>query len=193
MKTSLAPGSKVVTDYLAKAGLTPYLDALGFNLVGYGCTTCIGNSGPLPDDVARKSERRTVDRGRGALGQSQLRRPHSSASAGELHIASPPLVVAYAIAGKMDFDITTESLGKDKSGNDVFLKDIWPTDAEIEDVITANVSGALFRERYSDVFAGDARWQATPAPAASDSRGIRRASTSRSRRILTACPKSRKR
>ncbi len=163
VKTSLAPGSKVVTDYLAKAGLTPYLDALGFNLVGYGCTTCIGNSGPLPDDVAEKVNDEQLIVAAVLSGNRNFEgRIHPQVQAN--YIASPPLVVAYAIAGKMDFDITTESLGKDKAGNDVFLKDIWPTDAEIEAAITANVSGALFRERYSDVFAGDARWQATAAP-----------------------------
>ncbi|HEV8021226.1 MAG TPA: aconitate hydratase AcnA, partial [Candidatus Lustribacter sp.] len=163
VKTSLAPGSKVVTDYLLKAGLTPYLDALGFNLVGYGCTTCIGNSGPLPDDVAEKV---TADELIVAAVLSGNRnfdgRIHPQVQAN--YIASPPLVVAYALVGCMDIDLTTEPLGKDKSGQDVFLKDVWPTDAEIEAVTATSVTGALFRERYADVFAGDARWREMPAP-----------------------------
>jgi aconitate hydratase len=163
VKTSLAPGSKVVTDYLAKAGLTPYLDALGFNLVGYGCTTCIGNSGPLPDDVADKVAAEEMIVAAVLSGNRNFEgRIHPQVQAN--YLASPPLVVAYALAGCMDIDLTTEPLGKDKTGADVFLKDIWPTNAEIEAATVASVTGSLFRERYADVFAGDARWQATVAP-----------------------------
>jgi aconitate hydratase len=163
VKTSLAPGSKVVTDYLLKAGLTPYLDALGFNLVGYGCTTCIGNSGPLPDDVAEKVQSEELIVAAVLSGNRNFDgRIHPQVQAN--YIASPPLVVAYAIAGCMDVDLTTEPLGKDQSGKDVFLKDVWPTDAEIEAVTATSVTNALFRERYSDVFAGDDRWREMPAP-----------------------------
>ena len=163
VKTSLAPGSKVVTDYLLKAGLTEYLDAMGFNLVGYGCTTCIGNSGPLPDDVAAKVDSEKMIVAAVLSGNRNFEgRIHPQVQAN--YIASPPLVVAYAIAGRMDIDITTEPLAKDKSGNDVFLKDLWPSDAEIETAMTAAVTNDLFRSQYADVFAGDARWQAMPVP-----------------------------
>src|ERR1700722_4815991 len=163
VKTSLAPGSKVVTDYLAKAGLTPYLDALGFNLVGYGCTTCIGNSGPLPDDVAEKVDAEELIVAAVLSGNRNFDgRIHPQVQAN--YIASPPLVVAYALVGCMDIDLTTEPLGKDQSGKDVFLKDVWPTDAEIEAVTATSVTEKLFRERYADVFAGDDRWREMPAP-----------------------------
>jgi aconitate hydratase len=163
VKTSLAPGSQVVTDYLAKAGLTPYLDALGFNLVGYGCTTCIGNSGPLPDDVADRVTSEDLIVAAVLSGNRNFEgRVHPQVQAN--YIASPPLVVAFALAGCIDIDITTDSLGKDKSGNDVFLKDLWPTNAEIDAVTAASVTGQLFRDRYADVFAGDERWKATAAP-----------------------------
>jgi aconitate hydratase len=163
VKTSLAPGSKVVTDYLLKAGLTPYLDALGFNLVGYGCTTCIGNSGPLPDDVAEKVQSEELIVAAVLSGNRNFDgRIHPQVQAN--YIASPPLVVAYALVGCMDIDITTEPLGKDQSGKDVFLKDVWPTDAEIEAVTATSVTEKLFRERYADVFAGDDRWREMPAP-----------------------------
>ncbi len=163
VKTSLAPGSKVVTDYLLKAGLTQYLDALGFNLVGYGCTTCIGNSGPLPDDVAAKVDAEKMIVAAVLSGNRNFEgRIHPQVQAN--YLASPPLVVAYALAGCMDIDLTTEPLGKDKTGADVFLKDLWPTNAEIDVAMAASVTGSLFRERYADVFAGDARWQAMPVP-----------------------------
>jgi aconitate hydratase len=163
VKTSLAPGSKVVTDYLLKAGLTQYLDALGFNLVGYGCTTCIGNSGPLPDDVAEKVDSDKLIVAAVLSGNRNFEgRIHPQVQAN--YIASPPLVVAYAIAGCMDIDLTTEPLGKDKSGANVFLKDLWPTNAEIDAAMANAVTGDLFRKQYADVFAGDARWQAMPTP-----------------------------
>jgi aconitate hydratase len=163
VKTSLAPGSKVVTDYLAKAGLTPYLDALGFNLVGYGCTTCIGNSGPLPDDVAEKVAEDDLIVAAVLSGNRNFEgRIHPQVRAN--YLASPPLVVAYALAGCMDIDLTTEPLGSDPAGTPVFLKDIWPTNAEIDATIARNVTGEMFRDRYADVFRGDDRWASMDVP-----------------------------
>ena len=158
VKTSLAPGSQVVTDYLEKAGLQDDLDALGFNLVGYGCTTCIGNSGPLPPELAKAiadgdlvscsvlSGNRNFE---GRIG------PDIKAN----YLASPPLVVAYAIAGSLRVNLTTDPLGKDKNGNDVFLKDLWPTSHEIAEITAEAVTPQMFAERYSDVFKGDEHWQ----------------------------------
>jgi aconitate hydratase len=163
VKTSLAPGSKVVTDYLLKAGLTPYLDQLGFNLVGYGCTTCIGNSGPLPDDVAEKVAADDMIVAAVLSGNRNFEgRIHPQVRAN--YLASPPLVVAYALAGCMDIDLTTEPLGTGRDGEPVFLKDIWPTNAEIEAAVASAVTEQLFRARYADVFAGDDRWRAMPVP-----------------------------
>jgi aconitate hydratase len=163
VKTSLAPGSKVVTDYLAKAGLTPYLDQLGFNLVGYGCTTCIGNSGPLPDDVAEKVAEDDLIVAAVLSGNRNFEgRIHPQVRAN--YLASPPLVVAYALAGCMDIDLTTEPLGHDQAGTPVFLKDIWPTNAEIDATIAKNVTGEMFRDRYADVFRGDDRWASMEVP-----------------------------
>ncbi len=163
VKTSLAPGSKVVTDYLLKAGLTEYLDQLGFNLVGYGCTTCIGNSGPLPDDVAEEVAHDDLIVAAVLSGNRNFEgRIHPQVRAN--YLASPPLVVAYAIAGCMDIDLTTEPLGTGLDGEDVYLRDIWPTNAEIDAAVAASVTGALFRERYADVFAGDERWRTLPVP-----------------------------
>ena len=163
VKTSLAPGSKVVTDYLAKAGLTPYLDQLGFNLVGYGCTTCIGNSGPLPDDVAEEVANDDLIVAAVLSGNRNFEgRIHPQVRAN--YLASPPLVVAYALAGCMDIDLTTEPLGTDRDGRGVLLREIWPTNAEIDAAVAASVTGSLFRERYADVFAGDERWRALPVP-----------------------------
>ncbi len=157
VKTSLAPGSKVVTDYLAKAGLTPYLDQLGFNLVGYGCTTCIGNSGPLGEDVAQAVAEHDMIVAAVLSGNRNFEgRIHPQVRAN--YLASPPLVVAYALAGRMDIDLTTEPLGRTAAGEDVYLKDLWPSSSEIEQVMSAAVSDALFKQRYADVFAGDQRW-----------------------------------
>ncbi|KCZ61962.1 hypothetical protein L53_13815 [Hyphomonas sp. L-53-1-40] len=158
VKTSLAPGSQVVTDYLDKAGLSDELDALGFNLVGYGCTTCIGNSGPLEaplakaiadDDLVSCSVLSGNRNFEGRIG------PDIKAN----YLASPPLVVAYAIAGSLRVNLTTDPLGKDKNGNDVFLKDIWPTSHEIAEIMSKAVTPQMFAERYSDVFKGDEHWQ----------------------------------
>ncbi|HEY1976312.1 MAG TPA: aconitate hydratase AcnA [Candidatus Baltobacteraceae bacterium] len=165
VKTSLAPGSKVVTDYLAKAGLQTYLDKLGFNLVGYGCTTCIGNSGPLPSDVAETIAEQHLIVAAVLSGNRNFEgRIHPQVHAN--YLASPPLVVAYALAGSMDVDLTTEPLGTGSDGKPVYLKDIWPTDDEIEKTIAACISDEMFKSRYSDVFHGDDNWaklQITPS------------------------------
>jgi len=164
VKTSLAPGSKVVTAYLEKAGLAPYLDTLGFNTVGYGCTTCIGNSGPLIKEVTAQIEARglivasVLSGNRNFEGRVQ---PLVRAN----YLASPPLVVAYAIAGSMTIDLTTEPIGNDKAGKPVYLKDIWPTEKEIQDAITASLSAGMYRDVYAKVFEGDSRWRAVVPPA----------------------------
>ncbi len=163
VKSSLAPGSKVVTEYLNAAGLTRYLDALGFNLVGYGCTTCIGNSGPLPDEVS------AVIRDKGLVVASVLsgNRNFEGRIQQEVranYLASPPLVVAYALAGSMTTDLTTDPLGHDQDGKPVYLKDIWPTEQELQETMLRAVSAEMFRKSYADVFAGDERWQKLGVP-----------------------------
>jgi aconitate hydratase len=164
VKTSLAPGSKVVTDYLAKAGLTPFLDQLGFNLVGYGCTTCIGNSGPLGEDVAHAVAEHDMIVAAVLSGNRNFEgRIHPQVRAN--YLASPPLVVAYALAGRMDVDLTTEPLGRTPTGEDVFLKDLWPSSDEVEKAMVASLDDGMFRSRYADVFSGDARWSAMQVPA----------------------------
>jgi aconitate hydratase len=163
VKTSLAPGSKVVTEYLRVAGLTPYLEQLGFNLVGYGCTTCIGNSGPLPDEVSAEVDARNLvvaavlsgNRNFEGRIQQQVRANY---------LASPPLVVAYALAGRMTVDLTTEPIGVDAKGQPVYLREIWPTEREIQETMLAAVHADMFREQYADVFAGDARWRSLGVP-----------------------------
>jgi aconitate hydratase len=163
VKTSLAPGSKVVTDYLEDAGLTPFLDALGFNLVGYGCTTCIGNSGPLPEEISAAVERGGLVVASVLSGNRNFEgriNPDVRAN----YLASPPLVVAYAIAGRIDVDLYNEPLGEDTEGRSVFLRDIWPTQAEIEAVIQASVRPEMFRRQYASVYDGDERWAALPVP-----------------------------
>jgi len=163
VKTSLAPGSKVVTDYLEKSGLTPYLDRLGFNLVGYGCTTCIGNSGPLPDDVALVVAEHDMIVAAVLSGNRNFEgRIHPQVRAN--YLASPPLVVAYALAGRMDIDLSTEPLGTGTDGTPVYLSDIWPSNAEIDAAVAESVSEAAFRARYADVFAGDDNWRALEVP-----------------------------
>jgi aconitate hydratase len=163
VKSSLAPGSKVVTEYLDAAGLSTYLDRLGFDLVGYGCTTCIGNSGPLPEEVS------AVIRDRNLVVCSVLsgNRNFEGRIQQEVranYLASPPLVVAYALAGWITTDLTTEPLGQDSSGRPVFLKDIWPTEREIQETMQRAVTADMFRKSYSDVFKGDERWQKLPVP-----------------------------
>jgi aconitate hydratase len=163
VKSSLAPGSKVVTEYYEQAGLTQYLDELGFNTVGYGCTTCIGNSGPLPEEIGA------------AVGEGDLvvcavlsgnrnfeARIHSDVKAN--YLASPPLVVAYALAGRMDLDLLNEPLGQDEDGNDVYLHDIWPSGDEIKDTMARAVQADMFARTYADVFTGDERWRSLEVP-----------------------------
>jgi len=157
VKTSLAPGSQVVTDYLEKAGLNKYLDSLGFNLVGYGCTTCIGNSGPLNkniSDAISKEDLYAVSVLSGNRNFEGRINPDVKAN----YLASPPLVVAYALAGNMNFDLYKNSLGKDKDGKDVFLKDIWPSNKEIEDLMLSSVNADMFTKRYSNIFEGPKEW-----------------------------------
>ncbi len=164
VKTSLAPGSKVVTDYLAKAGLTPYLEKLRFNTVGYGCTTCIGNSGPLPEPIAQAVKENDLI-AVSVLSGNRNFEGRINALVRANYLASPPLVVAYALAGRMDVDLTTESLGADREGRAVYLRDIWPTPEEVETTMRGAVSSEMFRREYADVFTGDNRWKALPAPA----------------------------
>jgi len=163
VKSSLAPGSKVVTEYLAAAGLTPYLDQLGFNLVGYGCTTCIGNSGPLPDEISSVIREKNLvvcsvlsgNRNFEGRIQQEVRANY---------LASPPLVVAYALAGWITKDLTTEPLGEDAAGNPVYLQDIWPTEQELQETMLRAVTSEMFRRSYADVFTGDERWQDLDVP-----------------------------
>jgi aconitate hydratase len=163
VKTSLAPGSKVVTEYLDRSGLTEDLEKLGFNLVGYGCTTCIGNSGPLPEEISR-----AVDEGDLAVvsvlsGNRNFEgRIHSEVKMN--YLASPPLVVAYALAGRMDTDIVNDPLGEGSDGEPVYLRDIWPSQQEIQDVIADAVQSDMFRRSYADVYAGDERWNSLEIP-----------------------------
>jgi len=163
VKSSLAPGSKVVTDYLDDAGLTPYLEKLQFNLVGYGCTTCIGNSGPLPEPVAD-----AVQKGKltvaAVLSGNRNFEGRINALVRANYLASPPLVVAYALAGRVDIDLQTESLGSDQNGQAVFLKDIWPTTEEIQTAVKRSVRAEMFQKQYSEVFQGDARWNSVKVP-----------------------------
>ena len=158
VKTSLAPGSQVVTDYLAKAGLNTYLDQLGFNLVGYGCTTCIGNSGPLPDNISDAIRDENIYAVPVLSGNRNFEGRISPLVKAN-YLASPPLVVAYAIAGSMNKDLYKDPLGKDKDGNDVFLKDIWPTNQEIEDTLQKSLNAEMFIKRYSNVSEGPEQWQ----------------------------------
>jgi len=157
VKTSLAPGSKVVTDYLAKAGLQAPLNALGFNTVGYGCTTCIGNSGPLPTEIAEAVAQTDAIVAAVLSGNRNFEgRIHPQVRAN--YLASPPLVVAYALAGRMDVDLTTEPLGEDRDGKPVHLREIWPSNNEIAEVVAGCVNATMFTSRYSDVFKGDDNW-----------------------------------
>jgi len=158
VKTSLAPGSKVVTDYLVMSGLMPFLESLRFHLVGYGCTTCIGNSGPLSEPIGKAIKENNLVAVSVLSGNRNFEgRVNSLVRAN--YLASPPLVVAYALAGRMDFDMAHESLGNDKSGNPVFLRDIWPTPLEVETTLRASVTSDMFRKEYGDVFTGDAQWR----------------------------------
>ncbi|HEV1994612.1 MAG TPA: aconitate hydratase AcnA [Candidatus Acidoferrum sp.] len=163
VKASLAPGSKVVTDYLLAAGLTPYLDQLKFNLVGYGCTTCIGNSGPLSEAIGSAIKENDMVAVAVLSGNRNFEgRIHPLVRAN--YLASPPLVVAYALAGRMDVDLTTEPLGRDLAGKPVYLREIWPSPQETEAAVRAAVSTEMFRKVYGEVFQGDARWNSMPIP-----------------------------
>ena len=163
VKSSLAPGSKVVTDYLDDAGLTPYLEKLQFNLVGYGCTTCIGNSGPLPEPVADAVQKGKLTVAAVLSGNRNFEgRINSLVRAN--YLASPPLVVAYALAGRVDIDLQNEPIGTDQNGNGVFLKDIWPSTEEIQSAVKRSVRAEMFQKQYSEVFQGDARWNSVKVP-----------------------------
>ena len=163
VKTSLAPGSKVVTDYLDASGLTKYLDLLNFHLVGYGCTTCIGNSGPLPDAIGAAIKDNNLVAVSVLSGNRNFEgRIHPLVRAN--YLASPPLVVAYALAGRMDMDLTTEPLGTDTAGKPVYLRDIWPTPQEIESTVRASVTSEMYSKEYANVFEGDAHWKSMPVP-----------------------------
>jgi aconitate hydratase len=163
VKSSLAPGSKVVTEYYDKAGLTPYLEELGFHTVGYGCTTCIGNSGPLPDEISAAVEEGDLVVCSVLSGNRNFEaRIHPEVKAN--YLASPPLVVAYALAGRVDLDLTSEPLGQDDDGDDVFLRDLWPTPEQVKETIAAAISREMFTRTYADVFTGDENWAALDVP-----------------------------
>jgi aconitate hydratase len=163
VKTSLAPGSKVVTEYYNKAGLTKDLDALGFNLVGYGCATCIGNSGPLSDEISEAINHNDLAV-TAVLSGNRNFEGRISPDVKMNYLASPPLVIAYALAGTMDFDFETDSLGQDTDGNDVYLADIWPTAAEVQKTIDESINSEMFKTQYAGVFDGDERWKSLPTP-----------------------------
>jgi aconitate hydratase A / 2-methylisocitrate dehydratase len=163
VKTSLAPGSKVVTDYLKKSGLLPFLEKLGFYLVGYGCTTCIGNSGPLPEPIAQAIEKEDLVAASVLSGNRNFEgriNPHVRAN----YLASPPLVVAYALAGEMDLDLYREPLSQDPQGRPVYLKDLWPSEKEIQEAIQTSVEGGMFHKTYGEVFQGDENWRSLETP-----------------------------
>ena len=187
VKTTLAPGSKVVSDYYERAGLTPYLDKLGFNLVGYGCTTCIGNSGPLIPEVSaavNEHDLAVVS----VLSGNRNFEGRINPDVKMNYLASPPLVVAYALAGSMDVDLFHDPLGQDADGNDVFLKDIWPTPAEVEEIIAGAITAEMFADDYADVFAGDERWRSLPTPRATPSPGTSSRPTSASAPYFDGMP-----
>ena len=163
VKTSLAPGSLIVTEYFRAAGLLEYLAELGFNIVGYGCTTCIGNSGPLPDAVSKLVKDKNLIVASVLSGNRNFEgriQPQVRAN----YLASPPLVVAYALAGRMQVDLTTEPLGTGSDGQPVYLKDIWPSEREIQATMLSSVRSEMFRDKYAQVFDGDDRWRSLPIP-----------------------------
>jgi aconitate hydratase len=163
VKSSLAPGSKVVTEYLDKAGLTPYLEALGFHTVGYGCTTCIGNSGPLPEPVSQAIAEGDLVACSVLSGNRNFEaRIHPEVKAN--YLASPPLVVAYALAGRMDVDLSTEPVGHDANGDDVFLHDLWPSPEEVRATVEGSIGREMFERTYADVYTGDPAWRELPVP-----------------------------
>jgi aconitate hydratase len=159
----MAPGSQVVTDYYNKAGLWPYLEKLGFYLVGYGCTTCIGNSGPLPEEISKAVNDCDLSVAAVLSGNRNFE-GRINPDVKMNYLASPPLVIAYALAGTMDFDFESEPLGSDKEGTDVFLRDIWPSQKDINDTIASAINQEMFVKNYADVFKGDDRWRNLPTP-----------------------------
>jgi aconitate hydratase len=163
VKTTMAPGSQVVSDYYDKAGVWPYLEKLGFYLVGYGCTTCIGNSGPLPDEISKAVNDNDLSVAAVLSGNRNFE-GRINPDVKMNYLASPPLVIAYALAGTMDFNFDTQPLGKDKDGNDVFLKDIWPSQKDVSDTIASAINQEMFTKNYADVFKGDDRWRNLPTP-----------------------------
>ncbi len=163
VKTSFAPGSKVVSDYMTTSGLMPFLEALKFHIVGYGCTTCIGNSGPLPDSIGKAIKENNLV-AVSVLSGNRNFEGRINALVRANYLASPPLVVAYALAGRMDFDMAHESLGNDKAGKPVYLRDLWPSPLEVENAMRAAVSTEMFRKEYGDVFTGDSRWRGLQIP-----------------------------
>jgi aconitate hydratase len=163
VKTTMAPGSQVVSDYYEKAGLWPYLEKLGFYLVGYGCTTCIGNSGPLPEEISKAVNDNDLSVAAVLSGNRNFE-GRINPDVKMNYLASPPLVVAYALAGSMDFDFESQPLGKDTEGNDVFLKDIWPSQKDVSDTIASAINQEMFVKNYADVFKGDERWRNLPTP-----------------------------
>jgi aconitate hydratase len=163
VKTSLAPGSKTVTDYLAKAGLTPYLEKLKFHLVGYGCTTCIGNSGPLPDEVSKAIDEKELVVASVLSGNRNFEgRINSEVRAN--YLMSPPLVVAFALAGRIDIDLRKDPIGKGRDGQPVYMADIWPSQREIEETMQQSITSEMFAKSYADVFQGDERWRSLAVP-----------------------------
>ena len=163
VKTTMAPGSQVVSDYYEKAGLWPYLEKLGFYLVGYGCTTCIGNSGPLPEEISKAVNDNDLSVAAVLSGNRNFE-GRINPDVKMNYLASPPLVIAYALAGTMDFDFESQPLGKDNDGNDVFLKDIWPSQKDVSDTIASAINQEMFITNYADVFKGDERWRNLPTP-----------------------------
>jgi len=163
VKTTMAPGSQVVSDYYEKAGVWPYLEKLGFYLVGYGCTTCIGNSGPLPEEISKAVNDNDLSVAAVLSGNRNFE-GRINPDVKMNYLASPPLVVAYALAGSMDFDFESQPLGKDNDGNDVFLKDIWPSQKDVSDTIASAINQEMFVKNYADVFKGDERWRNLPTP-----------------------------
>ncbi len=169
VKTTMAPGSQVVSDYYDKAGVWPYLEKLGFYLVGYGCTTCIGNSGPLPEEISAAVNENDLSV-TAVLSGNRNFEGRINPDVKMNYLASPPLVIAYALAGTMDFDFESEALGTDKDGNDVFLRDIWPSQKDISDTIASSINQEMFIRNYADVFKGDDRWRNLPTPERQDVR-----------------------
>ena len=163
VKTSVAPGSKVVTDYYEKSGLIPYLEKLGFFVVGYGCATCIGNSGPLEEEISEAINEADLAV-TAVLSGNRNFEGRINPDVKMNYLASPPLVVAYALAGTMDFDFENDPLGQDEAGNDIFLKDIWPNPVEVQQIIDASIDKEMFSNSYDTIFEGDERWQSLPTP-----------------------------